>query len=154
MYPLPNWILPEIEESPLSRASMVVNPPTPMPPTIKIPKSPSAAPVPMPQVQPIQQATPQSSEGSKSSREHSPTKRENSQRAKTSSSSSKIRRTETFKLVRSPSGHVQSVGEGFVVEGEHWEVVASPVEESSKTRKKSRSKTKEEETPAPLQKES
>ena len=146
--------LPEIEESPLSRASMVVNPPTPMPPTIKIPKSPSAAPVPMPRVQPIQQATPQSSEGSKSSREHSPTKRENSQRAKTSSSSSKIRRTETFKLVRSPSGHVQSVGEGFVVEGEHWEVVASPVEESSKTRKKSRSKTKEEETPAPLQKES
>ncbi|KAK7694980.1 hypothetical protein QCA50_002168 [Cerrena zonata] len=144
--------LPEIEESPLSRASMVVNPPTPMPPTIAIPKSPALTPVPMPPVQPIQQATPQSSEESKSSRDHSPTKKEGSQRVK-NSSSSKVRRTETFKLVRSPSGHVQSVGEGFVVEGEHWEVVASPVEESSKSRKKSRTKSKEEEAP-PQPKES
>lgn len=143
--------LPEIDESsPLARASILVNPPTPMPPTIAIPKSPAPAPVPIPPVQPIQQATPQSSEESKSSRDPSPTKKEGSQRVKGPSGSSTVRRTETFKLVRSASGHVQPVGDRFVVEGEHWEVIASsPVEESSKSRKKSRTKSRDEEAPSP-----
>ncbi|CAL1695181.1 unnamed protein product [Somion occarium] len=129
--------LPEIDDSPLSRASMVVNPPTPLTSTVMIPKSPAFLPMPA-----IQQETPQSSEETKTSRDHSPTKKDGSQREKSSSSSSKVRRTETFKLVRSLSGNVQTVGEGFVAEGEHWEVVESPIDESRKS-KRDRRRSKE-----------
>ncbi|EKM48851.1 uncharacterized protein PHACADRAFT_266054 [Phanerochaete carnosa HHB-10118-sp] len=46
--------------------------------------------------------------------------------------------TETFKLVRTPSGNVQPVGNSFVADGEHWHVVESPKEETSRKSRRER----------------
>ncbi|KAH8102574.1 hypothetical protein BXZ70DRAFT_1006485 [Cristinia sonorae] len=106
-----------LDDIPLSRASMLVEPPTPHPPTVIIPPQSQAPPMPSPE-QVLQRIG-----DDKVHRDTSPSKRD-SQRVKGSSSSTKSRQTETFKLVRSPSGNIHTVGETFMVEGEHWEVVA------------------------------
>ncbi|KAI0308299.1 hypothetical protein B0F90DRAFT_1681739, partial [Multifurca ochricompacta] len=108
---------PAINDSPLSRASIIANPPTPYVEPTRIRNSPAtgqaaAHPVvhlsiPSPVVTPIP----------------SPTKHQASRQHK-SSSSVRSRETETFHLVRSPSaGAMQPTGESIIVEGEQWEVV-------------------------------
>lgn len=131
--------LPSTEDFAVSRASMFVEPPTPHAPAIVIPSQTQAPPMPSPE------QVLQSNGAAPASRDHSPSKRD-SQRVKGSSGST--RQTETFKLVRSPSGNVQTVGESFVVEGEHWEVVVD-----GKKGKKERSKSSDSEV-TPTRKES
>ncbi|KAI0095027.1 hypothetical protein BDY19DRAFT_915950 [Irpex rosettiformis] len=130
------------ENTPLSRVSMIVNPPTPQPPvTAALPNLPSprlSVTLPAvvssslsgassPQEQPQWQKA--------SSGEPSPTKKDKDGNQRTRS-----RRTETFKLVRTSSGHVQTVGGVVDAEGEHWQVVESPKDDIPKKRHE-RSKT-------------
>ncbi|KAL4241634.1 hypothetical protein ABKN59_000804 [Abortiporus biennis] len=116
--------LPSVpDETPLSRVSILANPPTPHVTPIVIPTTS------------ITSVSPPSQHHQKS--DPSPTKKSGSQRIKSSSGSSKSRQTETFKLVRSPSGNVHTVGESFVAGGEHWEVV-----ESSDTKKLKKERTR------------
>lgn len=110
---------PYADGDPLSRMSMIVNPPTPFAPPLIIPPSPPAH-APSAQVQ---------GHDGQSPRDHSP-KKDGTQRVRS-------RHTETFKLVRSNSSEIGAAGQGFVVEGEHWEVVESPVSSSPTKRKKS-----------------
>ncbi|KAI0046596.1 hypothetical protein FA95DRAFT_1573024 [Auriscalpium vulgare] len=150
-----------LDDSPLSKASMIVNPPTPYLAPVQIPgyaqvPSPVITPIPSSHSrQPDSSIPPPSTTSEKppssspikqqasspvprpSSRELSPTKG-GSRHVK--SSSSVRRETETFKLVRSPSaGNVQSPGETIVAQGEHWEVVGA---ESSKRTKPAKEETK------------
>ncbi|THH33488.1 hypothetical protein EUX98_g685 [Antrodiella citrinella] len=135
--------LPSIDDLPLSRASLVVEPPTPHAPVLLIPAQAHASPMPSPE------QVLQSNGDSPTQRDPSPSKRD-SGRVKGSSSSTKSRRTETFKLIRSSSGNVHTVGESIMVEGEHWEVVAD-----EKKSRKERSKSSEgEATPSKKEKES
>ncbi|TCD67109.1 hypothetical protein EIP91_000572 [Steccherinum ochraceum] len=136
--------LPSTDDLPLSRASMLVEPPTPHAPAMLIPAQSHAPPMPSPE-QVLQ------SNGAHRDRDPSPSKRD-SQKVKSSSSSTKSRRTETFKLIRSASGNVQPVGESIIVEGEHWEVVADAKKEEKKSRKE-RSKSSDTEA-APSRRES
>ena len=53
--------------------------------------------------------------------------------------------TETFKLVRTASGNVQTVGNSFVADGEHWHVVESPKEDSPKKSRREREPSDERE---------
>ena len=129
--------VPSMEDSPLSRASMIANPPTPHPPAIVIP-APTVSTLPVPQIQPHHSQDSQRSQESTS-------KKNGSQRVKNSSGSTKIRQTETFRLARSPSGNVHGGGQGFVAEGELWEVIETPTEEKRSRREKSKSKDKERE---------
>jgi hypothetical protein len=140
------------ENTPLSRVSMIVNPPTPQPPTWPAlpasppPKRPVTLPVavPLPPSSPV--VTPPSQELPRQekapSREPSPSKKDNEAKDKDGHQRTRSRRTETFKLVRTSSGHVQTVDGIFAAEGEHWQVVESPKEESPKKRQE-RSKTNE-----------
>ncbi|KAA1468058.1 hypothetical protein DENSPDRAFT_847963 [Dentipellis sp. KUC8613] len=110
------------DDSPLSKASILANPPTPHVPPVDM-RSPAPA-VPSPIIVTASGAT--TTNGTRSSRESSPTKKESSSRIITSSSV-KSRETETFRLVRSPSaGQVPTTGQTFVAHGEQWEVVGSP----------------------------
>ncbi|KAH9081558.1 hypothetical protein EDB83DRAFT_2333473 [Lactarius deliciosus] len=99
---------PTVDDSPLSRASIIVNPPTPSveptrmknPPANEQPKVPPAC----------------------------------SRQPKTSNSV-RTRETETFHLVRNPSaGTMQPTGESIIVGGEQWEVVGRGTQRS-KTKK-------------------
>ncbi|KAI0066462.1 hypothetical protein BV25DRAFT_1912534 [Artomyces pyxidatus] len=148
-----------VDDSPLSKASLLVNPPTPYLAPVQIavqipspvithipsastahPAQSSTAPTPQQLTSPASQFPRQSSsrEGSptKEARESSPTKgRETSSRHVKSSSSVK-RETETFRLVRSPSaGYVTPTGETIVAQGEFWEVVGADQTKRSKTTK-------------------
>ncbi|KAJ3853129.1 hypothetical protein EV368DRAFT_39563, partial [Lentinula lateritia] len=99
-----------VEDSPLSAASMLVNPPTPqINDELAIPTEPTASSVPR----------------RTSSRDPSP-----------GISSVTTRETETFKLVRTQSGNVQTACEIIPAAGEQWEVV----EEVAHTRRSSKSK--------------
>ncbi|KAJ4484925.1 hypothetical protein C8J55DRAFT_509305 [Lentinula edodes] len=99
-----------VEDSPLSAASMLVNPPTPqINDELAIPTESTASSVPR----------------RTSSRDPSP-----------GISSVTTRETETFKLVRTKSGNVQTACEIIPAAGEQWEVV----EEVAHTRKSSKSK--------------
>ncbi|TFY72416.1 hypothetical protein EVG20_g594 [Dentipellis fragilis] len=110
------------DDSPLSKASILANPPTPHVPPVDM-RSPVPV-IPSPIIITPSGAT--TTNGTRSSRESSPTKKESSSRIMTSSSV-KSRETETFRLIRSPStGQVPTTGQTFVAHGEHWEVVGSP----------------------------
>ncbi|KAJ3915155.1 hypothetical protein F5877DRAFT_49150, partial [Lentinula edodes] len=99
-----------VEDSPLSAASMLVNPPTPqINDELAIPTESTASSVPR----------------RTSSRDPSP-----------GISSVTTRETETFKLVRTKSGNVQTACEIIPAAGEQWEVV----EEVAHTRRSSKSK--------------
>jgi len=104
------------DDSPLSKASVLVNPPTPydydtnadlptdVPKVIQIEKVPNKAP----------------------SRDNSPVKKGDGEGVRvTKSNSTTSRKTETFRLMRSPSDKVSSSGETITAEGEHWTVVNS-----------------------------
>ncbi|GLB35958.1 hypothetical protein LshimejAT787_0302460 [Lyophyllum shimeji] len=85
------------ENSPLSAASMLANPPTPYSNDIPIPGTPEySSPALPPKI-----------------------------RTDTSSVPQVTRQTETFKLVRSPSGHVYASNETIVAGGQQWEVVGA-----------------------------
>ncbi|KAK1228683.1 hypothetical protein PQX77_008336 [Marasmius sp. AFHP31] len=131
----------DFNNSPLSQASMVVNPPTPqMPAGISIAPSSStgseASPPPPPSKRPSKTHEP-----SKLSREPSP-----------GTSAVPSRETETFKLVRSPSGNVYASTQTITAAGEQWEVVehkqdnssSSNVAESSSKRRSSSKLSKRE----------
>ncbi|KAJ4485917.1 hypothetical protein J3R30DRAFT_1421968 [Lentinula aciculospora] len=102
-----------VEDSPLSAASMLVNPPTPH----------SNHEMTIPTESTVSSVLPRSS-----SREPSP-----------GVSSVAVRETETFKLVRTKSGNVQTINDIISAAGEQWEVV----EEVNHTRKSSRSRDKD-----------
>ncbi|KAL0578511.1 hypothetical protein V5O48_003504 [Marasmius crinis-equi] len=118
-YPQAAYIAAVISESdfnhsPLSTASMVVNPPTPqMPDAIAIAPSSAASedPPPPPPRVPSKRSS-RTNEPNKPAREPSP-----------GVSPVTSRETETFKLVRSASGNVYSSTQTITASGEQWEVV-------------------------------
>ncbi|KAH8990161.1 hypothetical protein EDB86DRAFT_3080505 [Lactarius hatsudake] len=139
---------PTVDDSPLSRASIIVNPPTPSveptrmknPPANEQPKVPPAVhlSIPSPIITPIGPTSPRATSPHEShkppSRDSSPAKNQGSRQPKTSSSV-RTRETETFHLVRSPSaGTMQPTGESIIVGGEQWEVVGRGTQRS-KTKK-------------------
>jgi hypothetical protein len=122
---------PAIDDSPLSRASIIANPPTPyverinnLPVKEHAPASPSVhQSIPSPGITPIV-----SSRHATSPREsQTPPWHESSQtknQASRVNSSVRSRETETFHLVRNSSaGAAPSTGQSIVVAGEQWEVV-------------------------------
>ncbi|KAI1789762.1 hypothetical protein LXA43DRAFT_548674 [Ganoderma leucocontextum] len=113
------------EEIALARASMYVNPPTPY-------ATPAALVIP-PTVAEAQEPRRSSSKRV----DRSPTKSKDPSRSKS------IRETETFKLIRSPSGTMKQT-EVIMGMGEQWEVVGTPSEPPKKT-SKSKDKEKEKE---------
>ncbi|KAH9937225.1 uncharacterized protein B0H18DRAFT_950154 [Fomitopsis serialis] len=119
----------------LVRASIVANPPTPHVRPMVIFPSAKATQVPM----------------SSSPVEMSPKPREGSPKKEghhKSSSTTKRRETETYTLVRSPSGTARAAGDVITAMGEQWELVSSQAEEGSrKSRRKERSGSKEVESP-------
>jgi hypothetical protein len=141
---------PTIDDSPLSRASIIVNPPTPSvePTRIKIPSTDERAKappvihlsIPSPIVTPIGPTSPHATsphESRKSpSRESFPAKNQGSRQPRTSSSV-RSRETETFHLVRNPSaGAMQPTGESIIVGGEQWEVVGGGTQRSKSKKEK------------------
>lgn len=93
------------DNSPLSAASMLANPPTPYTDDMSMPATPEQPPPPLP---------------SKPSQERKPSSHESS-----SSNHAMGRQTETFKLIRSSSGNVYASSETIVAGGQQWEVVES-----------------------------
>jgi hypothetical protein len=119
---------PPRSESPLSTASLLVNPPTPHVPEALIPRNvPDGVPdAPAPAAWPPLEI------------------RWTSQDRQ---SNGVTRQTETFKLVRSSSGNIYPAGEMIIAAGHQWEVVESDVPRRSKTKEKSsRSKDRESES--------
>ncbi|KAI0322162.1 hypothetical protein OF83DRAFT_1080462 [Amylostereum chailletii] len=135
------------DDSPLSKASILVNPPTPHIPQVPISVSATHAPSPLAASQPVAVSPPPSTHIQIPSpmvspmpsnsppsptnmphgpREASPTKRQQSARHVKSSSPVLSRETETFRLVRSPSSNAQVNSETIVAQGEHWEVIGAP----------------------------
>ncbi|KAI0715357.1 hypothetical protein C8Q76DRAFT_693153 [Earliella scabrosa] len=109
------------EDIALARASMYVNPPTPYnaPTSLVIPSSAD-----MPQ--------------SSSRRvERSPTKSKDG-----ATRSKSTRQTETFKLVRSPSGTIKQATEVIMGMGEQWEIVETPADAPKKVKSKEKEKEK------------
>lgn len=125
----PSSAISAADDPGLNRASMVVNPPTPhVRPMIIFPAKATQVSV-----------TSSPTEVLPKPRDGSPKK---------SSSTTRRRETETYTLVRSPSGTARSVGDVITAMGEQWEVVQSPGEEGSrKSRRKERSGSKEVESP-------
>ncbi|RPD64813.1 hypothetical protein L227DRAFT_541117 [Lentinus tigrinus ALCF2SS1-6] len=120
--------LPPPEDVALARASLFVNPPTPY-----------AAPLMIPPTASVPQDSPQSP----SKRvDRSPTKSKDG-----ASRSKSTRQTETFKLVRSPSGTIKQATEVIMGMGEQWEIVETPAEalapkKSKLTKDKEKARTK------------
>ena len=126
------------EEIALARASMFVNPPTPYAASAKLVIPPTVA-----ETQEPQRASSKRADRSptKAGVDRSPT------RSKDASRSKSIRETETFRLVRSPSGTIQQ-NEVIMGMGEQWEVVGAVSEspkKSSKSKDKERDREKEKE---------
>ncbi|KZT75086.1 hypothetical protein DAEQUDRAFT_761048 [Daedalea quercina L-15889] len=119
----------------LFRASIVANPPTPhVRPMIIFPSAKSTQ---VPMSSSPTEMSPKPHEGSPKKEGHHK-----------SSSQTKRRETETYTLVRSPSGSTRSAGEVITAMGEQWELVSSQAEEGSrKSRRKERSGSKEVESP-------
>ncbi|GJE99655.1 hypothetical protein PsYK624_159260 [Phanerochaete sordida] len=107
----------------LARASMIVNPPTPQSTSIAMPPASVTS----------QQAVvgPPRGDAKSPSQDDSTTKKDGSRRLRS-------KHTETFKLVRTASGNVQTVGNSFVADGEHWHVIESPADETSKKSRRER----------------
>lgn len=112
---------------------MFVNPPTPYTTPLVIPNTVVEVPEPSPSKR----------------ADRSPTKprdKEGTVRSK-ASIGSQSRQTETFKLIRSPSGNIKQAGDVIMGMGEQWEVVGAP-DQASSSAKKSRSKDKERSSPS------
>jgi hypothetical protein len=124
---------PAIDDSPLSRASIIANPPTPYVEPTRINSPPVkeqalASPsvhqlIPSPVVSPIVSSphatSPRESQAPPS---HEPSQTKN--QVSRGNSSVRSRETETFHLVRNPSaGAVPSAGQSIIVAGEQWNVV-------------------------------
>ena len=138
---------PAIDDSPLSRASIIANPPTPYVETTRInipPVMDQAAPpsvhlsIPSPVITPII-SSPHAL--SPSPRETQTPPSHESLQAKNQvsrmNSSVRSRETETFHLVRSPSaGAVQPTGQSILVAGEQWEVVGGRTQRSRTKKEK------------------
>ena len=121
-----------IDDSPLSKASMIVNPPTPYTTPIHIPSP----------VLPTTDRSPNNA--TSSSRESSPNKGKDGSKRSKPSNSVVSKETETFRLVRSSSSTVSPTGETIVVHGEQWEVVGSPeTHKKNKTSKDDPKRTKD-----------
>lgn len=133
---LPHLIVPGRADSPLSRASMFVNPPTPC--DTGSPRTETEA-----AQQPVKQ-----SHSSPPSRDPSPQKLTNVMPlAKSNSTSS--RKTETFKLVRSPS-QTKSFSESIMAEGEQWLLVnAEGIPRRRRTKDRGEKGTRTEKTDKP-----
>ncbi|KAG2159643.1 uncharacterized protein EDB93DRAFT_4185 [Suillus bovinus] len=101
------------DDSPLSRASVLVNPPTPHNPEELHPDLPFE----LPEIERIPSKAP--------SRETSPVKKGDGEVRMTKSNSTTSRKTETFRLVRNPSDKVSPSGNTITAEGEQWTVVNS-----------------------------
>ncbi|KAG1749793.1 uncharacterized protein EDB91DRAFT_1109709 [Suillus paluster] len=100
-------------DSPLSRASVLVNPPTPYDPN----EVHTDLPYEMPPIERVSSRAP--------SRENSPVKKADGEVRVAKSNSTTSRKTETFRLMRNPSDKVSSSGDAIPAEGEHWTVVNS-----------------------------
>ncbi|EIN14032.1 hypothetical protein PUNSTDRAFT_110172 [Punctularia strigosozonata HHB-11173 SS5] len=156
------WANDSPNDSPLSRASMLANPPTPHPPTVPIP--PATAPVPTssaPVVPPImtdnvrsvRTSSPKKPSQEERQRKRSPSNGEDAQSLqspreesptkmpKSSGSTRSMRQTETFRLVRSPSGGNVPTVDAIMANGEQWAVVEGG---HKRSRTKDRPKSKEE----------
>ncbi|KAG2154636.1 hypothetical protein DEU56DRAFT_725550 [Suillus clintonianus] len=143
-------IISTTDDSPLSKASVLVNPPTPHNPDELHPDLPSE----MPPIERVPSRAP--------SRENSPVKKGDGEVRVAKSNSSTSRKTETFRLMRNPSDKVTSSADTITAEGEHWTVVNSsdaprrrrtkekPVEKSERVERvekpSSRSSTKDRES--------
>ncbi|RDB28938.1 hypothetical protein Hypma_015739 [Hypsizygus marmoreus] len=103
---------PLYDYSPLSASSMMANPPTPYNADTLMPATPEVPPPPL------------------------PAKR--SQDTRHASVGQTSRQTETFRLVRSPSGHVYATDETIVAGGTQWQVVDTS-ENKGKLKKSSKS---------------
>ncbi|OSC99444.1 hypothetical protein PYCCODRAFT_1372969 [Trametes coccinea BRFM310] len=123
--------MPSVEDVSLARASLFVNPPTPYAPSVSIPST-------IAEVGEATSPTRRTERSPTKSREREKSERDGTTRSKTSISS-QSRQTETFRLIRSPSGTIKQAGEVLMGMGEQWEVVESPVEPSNSTSKKSKS---------------
>ncbi|CDO73467.1 hypothetical protein BN946_scf185013.g102 [Trametes cinnabarina] len=129
--------MPSAEDVSLARASLFVNPPTPYAPPVSIPST-------VAEVGEPSSPTRRAERSPTKSRERERSERDGTTRSKTSIAS-QSRQTETFKLVRSPSGTIKQAGEILVGMGEQWEVVESPVEGSHSTKRAKSSKDKDKE---------
>jgi hypothetical protein len=135
-----------VEDSPLSRASLIVNPPTPhnvtvpMAPTPAVPTSPSLPAIPTASERPSRNPSPTKVEAPKLKLEVTKPKadvevKDEPQRGSTPVTS---RQTETFKLIRTASGNVLPANGTITAGGEHWEVVeSSDSSKKNKTRERS-----------------
>lgn len=119
------------DNSPLARASMIVNPPTPLAPVVAMPSTESP-----PTSQP---------NGTSSRPAQDSTVRSGSTSKKDGPHRMRSKHTETFKLVRSASGNVQTVGETLVADGEHW--VVEPTQNESSRRRREDGRSGEQEKP-------
>ena len=122
--------LPPPEDIALARASLFVNPPTPY-----------TAPAPL-VIQPVTTMSQDSRQSPSRRVDRSPTKSKDG-----ASRSKSTRQTETFKLVRSPSGTIKQATEVIMGMGEQWEIVETPAEalapkKSKLTKDKDRASTK------------
>lgn len=112
--------LPQSEDISLARASMYANPPTPY-------TAPSAL------VMPSEETMPSSSKRV----DRSPTKSKDG-----ATRSKSTRQTETFRLVRSPSGTIKQATEVIMGMGEQWEIAETPAESPKKSKSKDKEKAK------------
>ncbi|KIM88584.1 hypothetical protein PILCRDRAFT_813547 [Piloderma croceum F 1598] len=143
-----------VEDSPLSRASLIVNPPTPhnvivpIAPTPVVPTSASLPAIPTASERPSRNPSPTKVEAPKPKLEVTKPKadvevKDDPQRGSTPVTS---RQTETFKLIRTASGNVLPANETITAGGEHWEVVeSSDSSKKNKTRERS-SRSKDRDT--------
>jgi hypothetical protein len=137
---------PAIDDSPLSRASIIANPPTPYVEPTRINNPPVIEPamvppsvhlsIPSPVITPIisspQALSPRESR-TPPSHESSQTKNQVSRL----NTSVRSRETETFHLVRNPSaGAMQPTGQSIIVAGEQWEVVGGSTQRSRTKKEK------------------
>ncbi|TFK56574.1 hypothetical protein OE88DRAFT_34622 [Heliocybe sulcata] len=123
------------DDSRLSQASIVGNPGTPHMPSSALPEVRAVPSVPAPAVPPVpsSSAAPPSADVVQSTpkREPSPPK---------AKEKSKKRETETFRLVRSPSGTVHNTSGVIAADGEMWEIVeAKDSPRRSRTHNRTRS---------------
>ncbi|KAF9015576.1 hypothetical protein BDQ17DRAFT_1341304 [Cyathus striatus] len=124
LLPIPTERLPALalyNDSPLSAASVLANPPTPYDARLSIPGTPESVPPPLP----------------------SKMERKSSSRDSSAADKTMGRQTETFKLIRSASGNVYASSETIVAAGQQWEVVESVEGKAKRRPMSSKSKDKE-----------
>ena len=138
---------PAIDDSPLSRASIIANPPTPYVETTIINNSPVTEQATAPP--PVHLSIPSpvitsiiSSPHAPSPREsQTPSSHETKNQVSRMNSSVRSRETETFHLVRSPSaGAEQPTGQSITVAGEQWQVVGGGTQRSRTKKEKEEAK--------------